>query len=157
MCCSENEGHGHHVCMSMWLPKQQIPDTICSTCLLLFIHMRSARMSSNDCFIKNIGSLCATVKSSCICLAQAGFYFLKMSSKPGKNPHYMLVEMLAHDWSPEICLVTIVSTCLCSCVRYLLFEGVCLRQVCRRKAKHVLQCRGSTRGKRPWRAACDHI
>lgn len=144
MCCSEDEGHGHHVCMSMWLPKQQIPDTICSTCLLLFIHMRSARMSSNDCLIKNIGSLCATVKSSCICLAQTGFYFKKMSSKPGKNPHYMLLKMLT-------------DMCLCSCVCYLLFEGVCLCQVCRRKAKHVLQCRRSTHRKRPWRAACDHI
>lgn len=41
------------------------------------------------------------------------FLFLKkMSSKPGKNPHYMLVKVLAHDWSPEICLVTIVLTCV---------------------------------------------
>lgn len=40
------------------------------------------------------------------------FIFLKMSSKPGKNPYYMLVKMLAHDWSPEICLLTIVLTCV---------------------------------------------
>lgn len=136
--------------LSLWLPEQQLPDTICSTCVLFFIHMHSNRAET------------AALSSALICCMCCWQKRLHMLFFPELISSLILGQRKEPQtpWISNCIIRTLVHTCTCLKIIIFIFwsSTVCVScQVSRREAEHVLQCCGSSCRERPWGASCHNL